>query len=60
MYITDGMKACAGNLAGAFGGSVMSVRWEDLYEPIDDRDAETIIDDIKQELRNMENEHERI
>lgn len=47
------MKACAGNLAGAFGGSEISDRWNDLYKPQVVRDAQEIINNISEKLNRM-------
>ena len=53
VYMTDGIKACAGNTAGAFGGSELTQRWNDLYKPQDVRDAETIKSTISEKLNRM-------
>lgn len=47
------MKACAGNLAGAFGGSEIGDRWNDLYKPQVVRDAQEIINNISEKLNRM-------
>lgn len=47
------MKACAGNLASAFGGSEISDRWNDLYKPQVVRDAQEIINNISEKLNRM-------
>lgn len=54
--MTDGIKACAGDLAGAFGGSELTERWSDLYKPQEVKDAETIINRITEKLNRMRSE----
>lgn len=56
MYVTDGIKACAGNTAGAFGGSELTERWNDIYKPQEVKDAETIINNMKDKLNRMGSE----
>ena len=52
------MKACAGNLAGAFGGSEISNRWNDLYKPQVVRDAQEIIETIKGKIDKIRSNYE--
>lgn len=56
MYMTDGIKACSANLAGAFGGSELTERWNDLYKPQEVKDAETIKRTIIDKLDRMRSE----
>lgn len=53
-YITDAIKACSENGANLAGGSVMTHRWEDLFKPQEQVDAETIINHIKNKINGDE------
>lgn len=56
MYMTDGMKACSTNLADTFGGSELTERWDDLYKPQEVKNAEAIINNIKDKINRMRSE----
>ena len=53
VYVTDNLKATAGNLANSFGGESTSQRWYDIIEksgePIEDAD------EIKNRIKNKAN-----
>lgn len=56
VYVSDGLKALTESMAGAFGGSEMSLRWNDIYKPQVQRDAENIISNISNKLNSMGSE----
>lgn len=58
--MTDGMKSCTSNLAGAFGGSELIERWNDIYKPQEVKDAETVISTISEKLNRMGSDNESI
>jgi len=54
LFVTDAIKLCAENSANLAGGSVMTVRWDDLFKPQEQRDAEAIINSIKNKINGDE------
>ena len=54
--MTDSLKASTENMADAFGGNVMTLRWADIYSPSETRDADEIINSIKDKINEGEDE----
>lgn len=54
--MTDSLKASTENMADAFGGNVMTLRWTDIYSTNETRTADEIINSIKDKINEGENE----
>ena len=52
IYVTDGLKVIAENLANYYGGSVLNMRYSDVIstEKPDDRTEEDIINNLKAKM----------
>lgn len=54
--MTDSLKASTENMADAFGGNVMTLRWADIYSPEETRTANEIISNIRNKIKEGEDE----
>lgn len=50
IYITDALKVITSNIAGAFGGQIITMRFCDIFSEKKQETAEEIIDRIKGKL----------
>lgn len=53
MYITDGIKILTENTARIGGGSLMNIRFMDVFKPQIEQDPNTIINKISMKLERM-------
>lgn len=53
MYVTDGIKILTENTARIGGGSLMNIRFIDVFKPQIERDPNTIINKISMKLEQM-------
>ena len=53
MYITDGIKILTENTARIGGGSLMNIRFMDVFKPQIEQDPNTIINKISMKLEQM-------
>ena len=55
-YIADCAYMATKNQADSFGGMKMTEKWADMYRPQENRDAETIKNDICNRINRMRSE----